>query len=203
MCYFGYRDDSAQRSTKIKMTEQEEKTIRVVRFLGKDEAKFRSFDAKLKAIGTSKGWHDTLIDANHTPEEDSSATADEKKLQIECIKNDSSAMTHLTVACIDKAFPFIEDLSTACGMHQAPCEQCKLIKVEDCTKLLTRFANLKLEDEAEDPINLLTEMEHANHAMEKINKKHKKQEIEMIIAPFFKLQKQTFRANKVIPNKKK
>jgi len=74
-------------------------------------------------------------------------------------------------------------------MHDAPCEQCKLTKVEDCAKLLARFANLKLEDKAEDPINLFLEMEHINHIMEKIDKKCKKQEIEMIIMLFLKLPK--------------
>ena len=48
---------------------------------------------------------------------------------------------------------------------------------------------MKLEDEAEDPIDLFLEMEHANHAMEKINKKCKKQEIEMIVMLFLKLPK--------------
>ena len=56
-------------------------------------------------------------------------------------------------------------------------------------KLLTRFANLKLEDKAEDPINPFLEMEHTNHAMEKIDKKHKKEEIEMVIVLFSKLPK--------------
>ena len=52
------------------MAEEQEKTVRVAQFLGKDEAEFGSFDAKLKAIGTSKGWHDALIDANCAPKED-------------------------------------------------------------------------------------------------------------------------------------
>ena len=49
------------------MAEEQDKTIRVVQFSGKDEAKFRSFDAKLREIVTSKGWHDALIDDNCVP----------------------------------------------------------------------------------------------------------------------------------------
>ena len=104
------------------MAEEQEKTIRVVQFSGKDEAKFRSFDAKLKAIGTSEGWHEALIDVNHVPKEESSATLEEQVLQNERIKNDSNAVTHLTLAGVDKAFPFVEHLSSAREMHQSLCD---------------------------------------------------------------------------------
>jgi len=160
-----------------------------VQFAGKDEAKFRSFDAKLKAIGSTKGWHNALMDENHAPEEDESADSKQKSLRKERIENDSKAMTCLTLACIDKAFPFVEDLSSACEMCQLLCEQHKLIKAEDCSQLLMRFVNLKLEDEAEDPIESFLEMEHTNHVMEKIDKKCKKEELEMIVVLFSKLPK--------------
>ena len=171
------------------MAEDQEKTIRVVQFSGKNEAKFGSFDAKLRAIGTSKGWCEALTDANCVPEEDTTADSKQKSLQKERIENDNKAMTYLTLACVDKAFPFVEDLSSACEMCESLCEQHKLIKVEDCAKLLTRFANLKLEDEAEDPIESFLEMEHTNHVVEKIDKKCKKEELEMAIMLFSKLPK--------------
>ena len=68
------------------MAEEQEKTIRVVQFLGKDKAKFRSFDAKLKAIGTSKGWCDALIDANCAPEEQSSASPEKSCCELNALK---------------------------------------------------------------------------------------------------------------------
>ena len=77
------------------MAEEQEKTIRVVQFSGKDKAKFRSFDAKLKVIGSTKGWHDALIDENCVPQEDESADSKQKLLRKERIENDSEAMTQL------------------------------------------------------------------------------------------------------------
>ena len=91
------------------------KSIRIVKFDGTDESKWRVWNAKTRAISSLKRWEDILD--NVIPTTINVANPKDKKERL-LIKNEKLARMYLTLACQGLAFEQIIMKKTASKMWE-------------------------------------------------------------------------------------
>ena len=136
------------------MTGSESKdTTKIVSFNG-DDAKWREWSVKAKAVGAKKGWL-KMLEKDHAIDKTKVDTDTMKLVQL----NDD-ANHFLTMSCTDKAFPYVENGGgNAYKAWVSLLARYNEVDVTDLTELHKEFNICKMKNYSDDPNLWFMELE--------------------------------------------
>ena len=127
------------------MSEDKDTTTKIVSFNG-DDAKWREWSVKTKAIGAKKGWL-KIIETKYVLDRTSTVDAEKKLVQL-----NEDANHYLTLSCTERAFPYVENgRGDAFEAWKGLLLRYDEVDAMNLTELHKLFNDERMKDYTEDP----------------------------------------------------